>query len=44
VVKEAQTLGDTVDEFVLRMKFQIRKVYKLQENPTILVKMGDDLT
>lgn len=36
-----QTLGDTVDEFVLRMKFQIRKVYKLKENPTIVVKMGD---
>lgn len=36
-----QTLGGTIDEFVLRMKFQIRKAYKLKENPTILVKMGD---
>lgn len=36
-----QTLGDTVDEFVLRMKFLIRKTYKLPENPNILVKMGD---
>lgn len=36
-----QTLGDTIDDFVLRMKMQIRKVYKLKENPTIVVKMGD---
>jgi len=36
-----QTLGDTIEDFVLRMKFQIRKAYKLKENSTILVKMGD---
>lgn len=36
-----QTLGDTIEDFVLRMKFQIRKTYKLKENPSILVKMGD---
>lgn len=36
-----QTLGDTVDDFALRMKFQARKVYKLKENPDIAVKMGD---
>lgn len=36
-----QTLGGTVDEFVSRIKFQIRKTYKLQENSTILVIMGD---
>ncbi|AZZ37331.1 hypothetical protein CIK05_11195 [Bdellovibrio sp. qaytius] len=36
-----QTLGGTVDEFVLKMKFQIRKVYKLSENPKIIVQMGD---
>lgn len=36
-----QTLGGTIDDFVLRMKFQIRKAYKLKENPNILVKLGD---
>lgn len=39
-----QTLGGTVDEFVLKMKFQIRKTYKLPENPHIIVKMGDPAT
>lgn len=36
-----QTLGDTVDEFILRTKFEIRKKYKLNENSNISVKMGD---
>lgn len=39
-----QTLGDTLEDFILRMKFQIRKAYKLKENPNILVKMGDPAT
>lgn len=36
-----QTLGGTIDEFVLKTKSQIRKTYKLNPNSAILVKMGD---
>lgn len=36
-----QTLGGTIDEFVLQTKFQIRKSYKLDPDSTTFVKMGD---